>query len=181
MWGPGMDLALNESFVVLTVHCRCIRGAVRWRNCAQSLQHWQKQKNRGGDEGRDLEFCGLGIRRTHYVSQSQFVTRLQALKGEWLSQEDAILPIEPRFINDIKQGKKTAEYRSYIMPKVKRIWFCPNRGRRHITLMAEVLPAEEHNDKRPDGTKKRPLLFFSRDFALVTVTSSIRRATVEQL
>jgi hypothetical protein len=101
------------------------------------------------------------------VSQSQFVTRLQALKGEWLSQEDAILPIEPRFINDIKQGKKTAEYRSYIMPKVKRIWFCPNRGKRHITLMAKVLPAEEHNDKRPDGTKKRPYRYRFQQLYLV--------------
>ena len=85
------------------------------------------------------------------------MTRLQALKREWPTQTtDAILPIEPKFLNEIIQGTKKAEYRSYLMPKIKRLWFCPNKGPRKISIMAEVEPAETHKDLRTDGTPKQP-------------------------
>jgi hypothetical protein len=70
-------------------------------------------------------------------------------------ETDAILPIRQEFLDQIMEGTKVAEYRSYEMPTVQRLWFMPV-GQPHITHMAEVLPGKQHMDIRPDGTKKRP-------------------------
>ena len=69
---------------------------------------------------------------------------------------DVILPIQDQFINDIRKRRKKAEYRSYLLPGVERLWFCPTGDpHRRITLMAEVYPGKTHQDKRDDGTPKK--------------------------
>src|ERR1700674_1999026 len=69
---------------------------------------------------------------------------------------DVILPIQDQSINDIRKKIKKAEYQSYLLPGVERLWFCPTGDpHRQITIMAEVYPGRTHQDKQEDGTSKR--------------------------
>jgi len=68
--------------------------------------------------------------------------------------EDAILPLNPVFFQELENQRKTAEYRNYHMPIIKRIWFW-NTETRSVTHMAEVDKPQAHSDHRANGTKKR--------------------------
>jgi len=68
--------------------------------------------------------------------------------------EDAILPLNPVFFQELENQRKTAEYRNYHMPIIKRIWFW-NTETRSVTHMAEVDKPQTHSDHRANGTKKR--------------------------
>ena len=68
--------------------------------------------------------------------------------------EDAILPIHPNFIQQLKSQKKVAEYRSYFMGQTKRLWFLDTETHL-ISHMAEVEGPQKHQDLHPDGTNKR--------------------------
>jgi hypothetical protein len=95
---------------------------------------------------------------------------LKQLKETWPDNgTDVVLPILPELLQQIQEGTKIAEYRSYRMDNVQRIWFCANHNQQQITVMAEVTPAEIHDDRRPDGTFKRPYKYrFRRVFNLKT-------------
>jgi hypothetical protein len=68
--------------------------------------------------------------------------------------EDAILPIHPQFLPKIHTQEKSAEYRSYHMEKIKRMWLMDTETHL-ISHMAEVEGPQEHQDMHQDGTKKR--------------------------
>jgi hypothetical protein len=81
--------------------------------------------------------------------------------------EDAILPIHSRFLQELCSQEKVAEYRSYHMERVHRLWFMDTETHL-ITHMAEVDGPQEHQDLRQDKTKKRhwkyPIItFYSLD------------------
>jgi len=76
------------------------------------------------------------------------------LPDERKKEEDAILPLNSHFFGELESQGKTAEYRNYHMPEVKRLWFM-NTETHMITHMAEVEGPQEHQDLKLDGSKKR--------------------------
>ena len=68
--------------------------------------------------------------------------------------EDAILPLNSQFFEELVNQRKSAEYRNYHMPIVKRLWLM-NTETHLITHMAEVEGPQEHQDFQPNGIKKR--------------------------
>jgi hypothetical protein len=68
--------------------------------------------------------------------------------------EDAIIPIHPQFIQKMRNQEKLAEYRSYYMKRVKRIWLMDIETCL-ISYMIEVEKPQRHQDLRQDGSRKR--------------------------
>jgi hypothetical protein len=79
--------------------------------------------------------------------------------AEWKAQLDitstnAYIPLQPQFFEQMENQKKTAEYRSYLMNEVERLWFM-NMESHFIMHMAEARQGTTHSDKQPDRTLKK--------------------------
>jgi hypothetical protein len=72
-----------------------------------------------------------GLDRWHIIHQN--VSEKSAKE-----RTDMILPLHPSFIQDIRKGRKRAEYRLPYLPKLQRVWYSPIGSNGRITIMVGV-------------------------------------------
>ena len=93
------------------------------------------------------------------LTEIEVKTQTWPMGKEMTSEKDfkvtqGLIPLLPKFFNEIEARKKEYEYRNYLIPDVQKMWLV-NTETDMITHMIEVEKGEEHNDTRPDGSLKR--------------------------
>jgi hypothetical protein len=133
---------------------RGMQFLVKWKGYDHTEDTWEPRRNLANAQDLIDEFYQRNPAAIREIKETSFV--------------DAILPIQSDLLQQAVKGDKIAEYRSYLIPNVQRLWFCDNTSRL-VTHMAEVSPGTTHQDRRPNGTFKRPYRYcYQRFYRVIT-------------